>query len=377
MSKLKVLHSAALLTPSSGMLKQMQWEQEAADQMNIDWQAVMYCPSGINESKISEENKKICHFDKNITHTNPIATLKKIQNWYHLRKNYYLWLSQQTCDIHLLRYYVHDVWQYQFIRNINKPVLLVHHSFEVPELLLPGNFSAKLRGLLESKIGVKSINSATGIIGVTDEIAHHELARLKTKRNKKYFVYPNGYNFTNQPTLTDNRDSKTVNLLFIASYFDPWHGLDLLIQNIEKSTLPFNLHIVGNLPEDLAIRISNDTRLIAHGLLNSNEINSLVTKCDVGLSSFALFRKDMHQACTLKVREYLSLGLPVYAGHLDVFPSTFPYYKNGDVQIEKIINFAISMKHVNRVNIQQAAVPYINKSLLLSNLYQKLMAEYA
>ena len=85
----------------------------------------------------------------------------------------------------------------------------------------------------------------------------------------------------------------------------------------------------------------------------------------------------MQEACTLKVREYLSLGLAVYTGHKDVFPEDFPYYKNSSVDISQIINFAMIMKKITREEIRNSAIPFLSKTNLLSNLYQNLEAEFA
>ncbi len=377
-NKLQVIHSAALLTPSSGMLKQMLWEQEAAKQIKLDWKTVMYCPSGKNNTEISSELQKICFFDTTIEHLSSTSKLKKINNWYQLRKKYHYWLSKQKCDLFILRYYVHDYWQYRFITQSNKPVLLLHHSFEIPELILPNNYPAKLRAFLENQLGRKSIKAASGIIGVTDEIIKYELQRIEeTVHTKKNFVYPNGYSTSITSVLEDYRHLNEIHLIFIASYFDPWHGLDLLVHNIKKSQLLFKLHLVGNISKEDLLLIGNDNRFIIHGQLNSKQILHLASTCDLGLGSFALNRKNMQEACTLKVREYLSLGLAVYTGHKDVFPEDFPYYKNSSVDISQIINFAIIMKKTTREEIRNSAIPFLSKTNLLSNLYQNLEAEFA
>jgi len=60
--KLRILHSAALLSPPSGILAQMDWEQEAANAMNIDWQVSMYCP------KNTPNTANVLHQDESIDH---------------------------------------------------------------------------------------------------------------------------------------------------------------------------------------------------------------------------------------------------------------------------------------------------------------------
>ena len=80
----------------------------------------------------------------------------------------------------------------------------------------------------------------------------------------------------------------------------------------------------------------------------------------------------MREACTLKVREYLMLGIPVYAGYTDVFPESFRFYKKGEADIEAILNFAHSQRISSRIEICVASHPYINKEILLEKLYDEL-----
>jgi len=42
-----------------------------------------------------------------------------------------------------------------------------------------------------------------------------------------------------------------------------------------------------------------------------------VARADVAVGTLALYRKQMQEACALKVRRYLAYGLPVILGHVD------------------------------------------------------------
>lgn len=368
---MKILHSAALLSPSSGMLKQMLWEQEASKNLHYHWNTVMYCPSGDNNTFIPDDLQKICKFDTNIFHSSDTKRIVKIQNWLKLRQNYYKWLALQDCDVYLLRYYVHDYLQYQFIKTIKKPVFLIHHSFEIPELALPNTFSAYIRSCSENFIGKLSLNAAFGLIGVTPEILRYEQNRLgkKAKQTQNCLIYPNGFNFKNHQIPLDNRDSSDINILFLATNFDPWHGLDLLIQELKSTNAHFTIHIVGKISIFEKCELESDTRVRLHTSLTSKEIGDLASICDIGLSSFALMRKNMEQACTLKVREYLSNGLPVYSGHKDIFPDDFIFYKYESLNLERMLTYARSMKKYSRNEIILQSTGYIDKESLVKNLY--------
>lgn len=362
----KILHSACLLSPSSGMLKQMLWEQRAAEDLNLPWDAVMYCPKNAYHKSIEHIQK----LDTSIQHDKNTPTLRKLMNWLRLRRNYYQWLLNQDCDVHLLRYYVHDYWQWQFIRKVKKPVFLVHHALEVAELSLPGHFSAKVRAGLESLIGKKCIAEATGIIGVTQEIADYELSRIDS--DKPIFVYPNGYMVREDRQFT--KKSEQIEILFVAAQFDPWHGLDLLLKSMQNNHDNFILHLVGLLTPEQQVLVKNDHRIKVYGILEAQEIEKIAEKCWVGLSSFALYRADLNEACTLKVREYLAQGLPVYSGHKDIFPESFEYYQQGSADIRSILDYAQSIT-CDKKTISTLSSPYIDKKILLSKLYDGVVKQ--
>ena len=85
----------------------------------------------------------------------------------------------------------------------------------------------------------------------------------------------------------------------------------------------------------------------------------------------------MTEACTLKVREYLAFGLPVFSGHKDVFPASFSYYQHSEEKItmSAIIKFARSHRDINRRETSEAARPYIEKSIILKNTYNAIKTQ--
>ncbi|MCK4078406.1 glycosyltransferase family 4 protein [Acinetobacter radioresistens] len=364
---IKVLHTAALLSPPSGIISQMTWEQDAALNLDIEWRVQMYCP--LNSENISS----VSFFDKNIDRLSIKTPLDKLIAWFKLRRNYHEWLlnQQDDIDIFVLRYYVHDPFQLRFLKRCKKPVYLVHHTLEEPELKLPGGFSGWLRSQLESQLGKPTISTAKGIIGVTQEILNYEKLR-SSSFDKASFIYPNGIIYKTLDLL-DKRNEKIPELLFVAN-FAPWHGLDLLLNELTKSNEKFILHLVGNLTSDLQV-LAQDKRVIVHGRLNHEEIIELSQRCWIGLSSFALQRNKMKEACPLKVREYLMLGLPVYGNYKDIFPKESVFFKEGDENIDEILRFAYDSRNLNKREVALMAKDQIDKEVLLSKLCNWLLKE--
>ena len=54
-----------------------------------------------------------------------------------------------------------------------------------------------------------------------------------------------------------------------------------------------------------------------------------------------MYRNGLTDGCTLKVREMLAMGLPIFSGHKDTaLPDNFPYYFSEGGNIEDIIEFS-------------------------------------
>lgn len=361
---MRVLHAAAMGEISSGIVSQMQWEQDAAIEAGLDWDVKIFT---ILDRNIENNDLFFCSNLKR----NEYSTTT-------FRKEYYNWLETQkdVVDCYVLRYSNFDFYQYKFIKKIGKPVYLVHHTLELPELKLNKNIKAWLQYIGEWLFGRLSIASAQANVGVTEEIFDYEYARIGKKKKDK-IVYPNGIFYHKDIKLLEDTRAKNIpEILFVASYFYPWHGLDLLIQSLNSCDREFRLHIVGHVCASDKTFVGCDHRVIFHGHISQSEIEKLMSYCWVGLSSFALFRKNMKQACTLKVREYLKNGLPVYSDYKEVFPEDFPFYRIGKPNINNILDYAYTVNKESKLNISSEAEQYISKVELLNKFYKKIcMAE--
>lgn len=367
MKNIRFLHSAALLRPPSGICTQMDWEQEAATELGLNWRVKMFCPQGTRggfKTMLFDE-KTNCHELEN--------KADALKSWLKLRRNYHRWLlnQQSEVDVFLLRYYVHDPFQAYFVRKCKKPVFFVHHTLEVPELALPGKLSSLVRARLESWIGPSTLRKATGIIGVTQEIVDYELSRSGV-HEERATVYPNGVLYRDLQ-LMDCRGKDVPEMLFVAN-FAPWHGLDRLLLALKDSHHDFVLHLVGQIPEECT-QIANDARIKMHGELSSQEIFELSQRCWIGLASFALDRKKMKQACPLKVREYLMLGLPVCGDYTDTIPSGRLFKKVENTDFDEIIMFARESRGMAKEDVSASAKKLIDKKNLLHALVADLVGK--
>lgn len=348
------------------MLRQMEFEQEAARRLNLHWTAKMYCPAG------SAVQSNLLFQDPNISGSGYLGLLNKAVRWRKLRKNYHKWLLSQESevDVFLLRYYVHDPYQLWFILSCNKPVYLVHHSLEVPELAQSSPLLGRARSIAERILGKLCISQATGSIAVTQEILSYETRRGGRSIAGGY-VYPNGVIY-DEGNFRDLRVGDVPEIIFVAN-FATWHGLDIILRSVQTNKEKFVLHVVGDIPNNLKTLIG-DERVVAHGRLSAGDISVLSARCWVGLSAFALSRKGMRQACPLKVREYLSQGLPVYGACDDIFPPNVRFYRNGAPEIREILRYAVEMRAVPKPEIAREARAWTDKKVLVEELYKFLDA---
>ena len=132
------------------------------------------------------------------------------------------------------------------------------------------------------------------------------------------------------------------------------------------------MHLVGELSSTDKIIAEMDSRVILHGPKGIEDIRQIASSCWLGLSSFALSRKDMQEACPLKVREYLMMGLPVFGTHKDVFPEAFEFYKNSRLSISDILIFSLETRAASREEVAAAARKYIDKVAILSALSNQI-----
>lgn len=349
-----------------GILRQMSWEQSAAEELGIPWTARLCTISDLSSESPLQVSLGTC---RSLRHRAPA----KVFRWAEGRIRFINWLREKASnyDLLVLRYNVGDpIWAWAAVR-LGKPIVTVHHTMEGPELSSGPGLKRRLKAFIDAECARYVLPRASAIIGVTREIVDYQKTRVPAAKATPALLYPNGIQ-TGSCSEAPRTNNHVPQLLFVAARFANWHGLDRLLDSVFTSTDDFALHLVGELNTLDKARALTDDRIKLHGVLSSAAVEELCASADIGLSSFALDRNNMQQACTLKVREYLACGVPVYAGHSDVFPVDFAYYQNGGADIACILQFCKKLRAIPRHHIAEAARPYISKIILLQSLYNKL-----
>ncbi|OGQ99640.1 MAG: hypothetical protein A2284_06965 [Deltaproteobacteria bacterium RIFOXYA12_FULL_61_11] len=149
------------------------------------------------------------------------------------------------------------------------------------------------------------IDRAAGFVCVT-----HEIARDYQGFGKPVYVLANGYDLSDCQPLPPAMNEHP-HLVFVGYPEYPWNGIDRLLK-LAQGLPEVEFHLAGYTVQDITIELPRNVH--CQGRLDRTALRDLYSRCDLGLGSMALERKGCYEACNLKTREYLALGLPVILG---------------------------------------------------------------
>ncbi len=230
-------------------------------------------------------------------------------------------------------------------RNRSYRLIVEYHSKLMPELYANKDYkhlflSGLSRGLANTVID--------GKVSVTGEIARYESC------DSKAVVIPNGLNISKyKPKRIKICDGKVLCLAFVASQNHPWQGLDRLLKSLRANELDgginCQLDIVGRIDERDFVGIDLPKNIKFHGFQSGQSIAKILSNADIGVSTLALYKKNMVEACALKSREYLMNSIPFIYGYNDpdILPSDKFAMKVGNdesrLDMSQIYNFAMGI----------------------------------
>ena len=233
-------------------------------------------------------------------------------------------------DILYMRFnYPFFTWWYYLQKNRKCKVVFEHQDLESREYMMRGNY---LYRVFDYIFGGSIRGHCDGIVGVTDEITLYEVKRSGDQK-KPHVTIGNGINVDTVPMKNAFPFHGSPVHLLCVSNVSKWHGLDRLIRGMStfSDRRKIHLHIVGS-GEELPVikKMVNDLSLndavFFYGPLHGKELDELFNRCDIGVGTLGIHRKGLHEASTLKAREYCARGMPFIEGTSDLdFPPDFPY----------------------------------------------------
>jgi glycosyltransferase involved in cell wall biosynthesis len=152
------------------------------------------------------------------------------------------------------------------------------------------------------------LGGARGFVAVTEEIA-----RKVARPRRPTLVLGNGIDMAAITPVAPASGPRARLVLIAAKPDEAWHGADKLFV-LARALPDLDVHVVGAFASEPTEVPAN---VFLHGFLQQEQYRSVLAGADVGVGPLALHRKNMAEACPLKTREYLALGLPVIAGYRD------------------------------------------------------------
>lgn len=365
----RIAHVTVYRDLPSGVRKQLRFEYTAAQAMLAD---VEWTTLAVHGGEIKEP------FERRIP-----AFFRPM-----FPRNLYGWLTVRRLvrehDAVLLRYMPFDL-SAPLMAPLVRDRFTVHHSKEVEELkLIKSGLFGRIASFFDQLIGPIVVGTGRGVVGMTEEIAAYENARISS--TVPMTIYPNGVDPDVVPLAEDSREPGRCRILFMCDRFSQWHGLDRLIDAVaayEGDLSGVVIDLVGRLTPEQIEHIETlgekGKALVVHGYLEPDAYRTIIASADIGLGSLALDRQNLSEACILKNRDMLGSGLAVYATHRDVgLPDDFPFFfRTQQVDIGELLAFCEAQKAFDRQVVRDSAIAYIDKRELMRTLADWLRGQVA
>lgn len=227
----------------------------------------------------------------------------------------------------IIRYTFMDLSFFYFSWKYSGEIYTEHHTIELQELMAKKTFhSFKLLQLVLEKIMLFFCASrVSGVVGVSSSIAESAQARFDKKES---YIFSNGISIQPYQEICTSKEgiSGTVNIIFCASSFKKWHGLDRILAGAESyfGKTKVVLNLAGNISSEMESCIAkvnksdSHVEVKYHGVLKWRDLLDLTGTMDLGVDSLGLHRLGILSGSTLKSKEYAALGIPFIYSAEDV-----------------------------------------------------------
>ena len=166
------------------------------------------------------------------------------------------------------------------------------------------------------------LNNLRGFIAVGKEIGQ---TPLYAARNKPVKVIGNSIDQSRYEVLPPAVHNEEVTFVFIGSPGQPWQGVDKILE-LGKMRPSWLFHIIGCNAGEFGFVSKEMSNVTFHGKMDGEQYLKIFGESDIAIGSTAQHRRGMNETSTLKMREYLTCGLPVITGHKDPdFTGKEPY----------------------------------------------------
>jgi glycosyltransferase involved in cell wall biosynthesis len=345
---MKIAHINYIPNYMTGINQKIGHQSKAAQSINIDMDFI------ILNNGLSQESRNLKLIKMNSFKL--IPWLNKIKNLFFAYRLIEENIDLNQYDYIIIRYMVPDISSKRFIKKYGYKVITEHHTNELVELQSYKGISNKLRYMMEKVFAPNFLSKVKGIIAVTYEIEQIELGRSNIQNST---VISNGID-VNKTKITRCKefDSSSITLIFVASFTALWQGVNRVLEGLSQydGTVKVTFLIVGGISQDCKKKISKINRVNVEikvlGEKHNSDLDKLFEQSDIAISSLALHKKNMKEACSLKTREYIARGIPFVYGYDDTdltgdetFALKVPA-NDEPLDIEEIIKFSQKVSQI-------------------------------
>lgn len=313
---MKAAYIVFLTQPITGIQKSLRDKAKALASCSIDIDVIVINP------RLEKRCGNFCHVKVKTALPMKLEKIEYVFCRYRLISKS---VDLSVYDIVILRYPCADRSGIRFCEK--HKIITEHHSDVRSQFLADMRASGSIvlkasklvRYFLEKRYGHIILENCRGMMALTDEIKKIECTRFAT--GTKGITVTNGIDVS-AVSKTGYRvyDESGLDIIFIASSQNPWHGLDRLTTslNTHRGKPRITLHVVGNIPDN-QFRISStaNARIRFYGKQTGQELDRIFAGSHVAFSTLGLYRKNMSEACSLKTREYTARGIPFVLGYTD------------------------------------------------------------
>lgn len=340
---MKIAHISIVPAFSPGIFKKIEDKAKISRENNLDIDFYLINPS----KNFSNENLfAIKVYNEHI----PTRFLKifafRVFKISHIVK----YIPLDDYDAIVLRYPLVDSFgTIHFAKKYGYKIFTEHHTDEVSELFSVGRAIDIFRAYLEKYFSGAFFSNIKGIIGVTDEVTTLELSKTSKKLYAATIangINPNSFSHTGFIPF----DGEKLNLIFVASEFSPWHGVEKLLDllNTYMGDVVISLKLIGGLSQQQieTIHSINNKKVCIEiiGKAYGEDLDKHMSNANLAISSLALSKNNMKEACPLKSREYIVRGIPFIYAYKDtdlVGDESFAKrFEENNITLEAIIEFA-------------------------------------
>lgn len=237
-------------------------------------------------------------------------------------------INLNSYDYIIMRYPGSDKTGIKFVSNFN--IIFEMHTKEQDQLLAKiksrSSIASKIVRIiklyLENRYFKSILEKSEGIIANSVELRKYILNQLKKKIPA--VTIPNGINIKGIPQTGFKKfNGKELDMVFIGSRPDVWHGLDRLIYSIahykkKNKTLRIKLHLICKVKEkDIKAPSTHLHGIEFYGLKFGSELDNIMKNMHLAICPLALYRKGLSETSSLKTAEYMARGIPFIIAYDD------------------------------------------------------------